>query len=36
MKFYEFLAKNINGEECWMSEYNDKVVLIVNIAVSEG
>lgn len=36
MKFYDFKAKKINGEESQMNEYEGKVVLIVNTASKCG
>ena len=34
--FYDFKAKDINGNEVSMSSYDGKVVLIVNVASSCG
>ena len=34
--FYDFKAKNINGKEVSMSNFENKVVLIVNVASSCG
>ena len=34
--FYDFKAKDINGNEVSMSNYKNKVVLIVNVASSCG
>ncbi|MDR3598188.1 glutathione peroxidase [Clostridium sp.] len=36
MKFYDFSAKKINGEEVKMEEYRGKVVLVVNTASKCG
>ena len=36
MKFYDFKAKKINGQEVEMKEYEGKVVLIVNTASKCG
>jgi len=36
MKFYDFTAKNIFGEDVSMEEYRNKVVLIVNTASKCG
>lgn len=36
MKFYDFSAKKINGEEVKMEAYKGKVALIVNTARSVG
>ena len=36
MKFYDFSARKINGQEVSMSEYKDKVVLVVNTASKCG
>ena len=36
MKFYDFKAKKINGQEVEMKDYEGKVVLIVNTASKCG
>ena len=36
MKFYNFTAKDIYGEEVSMSDYRGKVVLVVNTASKCG
>ena len=36
MKFYDFSAKEMNGQEIKMSEYKGKVVLVVNTASKCG
>lgn len=36
MKFYDFEARNINGQDVSMEDYKDKVVLVVNTASKCG
>lgn len=36
MRFYDFKAKKINGQEVSMADYNGKVVLVVNTASKCG
>jgi len=36
MNFYDFSARNMNGQEIKMEEYKDKVILVVNTASKCG